>query len=409
VASVTGRTVAGFDDLATGLAALGRRSLYRRRREVDSPAGREVVVGGRTLLNFCSNDYLGLAADPRVTDAFVAGARRWGVGAGASHLVTGHTTVQHELEAALADFTGRPRALCFASGYAANTGTLQALLGRADAVFEDRLNHASLIDGGRLAGAAFHWYAHADLADLGARLAGTAGHAGRRLVVSDGTFSMDGDCADIGGLAALARQHGAWLMIDDAHGCGVLGPGGCGVVDPRVHGVDAVPVLVGTLGKAFGTAGAFVAGSEALIETLVQRARPYVYSTALPPAVAAATLASLAIARAEDWRRERLRAHVARFRAGAAALGLALLPSATPIQPVIIGDNARALALSAALDAEGVLVAAIRPPTVPAGTARLRVTFSAAHEPADIDRLLAALATALVRTGGATAAAAGGP
>jgi 8-amino-7-oxononanoate synthase len=384
-----------FDDLTDGLRALERRSLYRRRRVVATPSGREIVVDGQRLLNFCSNDYLGLAADPRVTAAFVAAAGQWGVGAGASHLVTGHTAVHHALEEALAAFTGRPRALVFASGYAANTGTINALVGRADAVFEDRLNHASLIDGGRLSGAAFHWYAHGDGADLDAHLAAAADAPGRRLVVTDGTFSMDGDCADVAGLVALARRRSAWLMVDDAHGMGVLGPRGCGVVDPAVHGVDDVPVLVGTLGKAFGTAGAFVAGSEALVETLVQRARPYIYSTALPPAVAAATLASLAIATDEEWRRERLRAHVARFRAGVAGLGCTLSPSATPIQPLVVGDAARALARSGELKARGVLVTAIRPPTVPAGTARLRVTFSAAHEAADVDRLVTALADAL--------------
>lgn len=384
----------GFDDLAGGLKALERRSLYRRRRVAASPAGREIDVDGRRLLNFCSNDYLGLAADPRVTAAFIEGARQWGVGSGASHLVTGHTAAHHALEEALADFTGRPRALLFASGYAANTGTLNALVGRADAVFEDRLNHASLIDGGRLSGAAYHWYAHADLGDLARQLRAAGSGPGRRLVVSDGTFSMDGDCADIAALAGLARSHDAWLMVDDAHGCGVLGPGGCGLVDPARFGVDDVPVLVGTLGKAFGTAGAFVAGSEALIDTLVQRARPYIYSTALPAALAAATLASLALAQDEEWRRERLRAHVARFRAGAATLGLTLLPSQTPIQPLLVGDASAALALSAALTERGVLVAAIRPPTVPAGTARLRITFSAAHEVADVDRLLEALAAA---------------
>jgi 8-amino-7-oxononanoate synthase len=390
--------VTGFDELGAGLKALQRRSLHRRRRIVAGPAGREVVVDGRRLLNFCSNDYLGLAADPRVTAAFIDAAGRWGVGSGASHLVTGHTVAHHALEEALADFTRRPRALVFASGYAANTGTINALVGRADTVFEDRLNHASLIDGGRLSGAAFHWYAHGDGADLAARLTDLGDAPGRRLIVTDGTFSMDGDCAAIGTLASLARDHGAWLMVDDAHGFGVVGAGGCGVVDPARYGCDDVPVLVGTLGKAFGTAGAFVAGSEALIETLVQRARPYIYSTALPAALAEATLASLQIARAEEWRRQRLGEHVARFRAGAAALGLGLLPSATPIQPLVVGDAARAVALSEALADHGVLVAAIRPPTVPAGTARLRVTFSAAHGADDVDRLLTALAGALEAT-----------
>jgi len=383
--------LAAFDDLTTTLGALGKRQLYRRRRVVETPPGRESVVGGRTLLNFCSNDYLGLAADPRVCAAFKAGVDRWGAGAGASHLVSGHTTAHEELEEALADFTGRPRTLLFGSGYAANLGTINALLGPGDHVFEDRLNHASLLDGGWISRAHFTWFGHADPADLEAQLVRCGDSSRRKLIVSDGTFSMDGDLCPLAGLVAAAHRHDAWLMIDDAHGCGVHGRGGCGVVDPAVHGIGDVPVLVGTLGKAFGTAGAFVAGSEALVETLIQRARNYIYTTALPSAVAVATLESLHIARAEEWRRDRLRELIARFRAGAAQLGLRLLPSATPIQPVIIGESGAALALSAALESRGVLVPAIRPPTVPAGTARLRVTFSAVHELADVDRLLGAL------------------
>jgi 8-amino-7-oxononanoate synthase len=384
--------LAAFDDLATSLAALGRRQLYRRRRTVDTPPGREIVVGGRRLLSFCSNDYLGLAADPRVAAAFRAGVDLWGAGAGASHLVSGHTAAHAALEEALADFTGRPRALLFSSGYAANVGTINALLGPGDFVFEDRLNHASLLDGGWLSRAGFAWYAHADPADLEARLTACADSPRRKLVVSDGTFSMDGDLCPLPDLVAAARRHGAWLMVDDAHGCGVHGTGGRGVVDPAVHGIDDVPVLVGTLGKAFGTAGAFVAGSEALVETLIQRARTYIYTTALPSAVAVATLESLRLAREEEWRRDRLRDLVTRFRAGAAQLGLQLLPSATPIQPLVVGESRAALDLSAALEERGILVPAIRPPTVPAGSARLRITFSAAHEPGDVDRLLEALA-----------------
>lgn len=375
------------------LAALAKKQLYRQRRTVDSPVGRELVVDGRRLLNFCSNDYLGLAADPRVSAAFKAGIDRWGVGSGASHLVSGHTAAHAELEAALAEFTGRPRALLFGSGYAANVGTLSALLGPRDQVFEDRLNHASLLDGGWLSGANFEWYAHADTADLAIRL-GAVQAGRRRLIVSDGTFSMDGDLCPLEQLVALAKQHAAWLMIDDAHGMGVHGIGGCGVVDPSRHDCSDVPVLVGTLGKAFGTAGAFVAGSETLIETLIQRARHYIYTTAMPAALAVATLESLRLAQSEAWRRERLAGHVARFREGAAQLGLQLLPSATPIQPVIIGASAATMALGAALESRGVLVGAIRQPTVPAGTARLRITFSALHESADIDSLLAALAEA---------------
>jgi 8-amino-7-oxononanoate synthase len=384
-----------FDDMPATLAALEKKHLYRRRRVVESPAGRELVVDGRRLLNFCSNDYLGLAADSRVRAAFKAGVDRWGVGSGASHLVSGHTAAHQALEVALADFTGRPRALLFGSGYAANVGTLGALLGQRDHVFEDRLNHASLLDGGWLSRANFRWFAHADMADLARELDAQPSSTARKLIVSDGTFSMDGDLCPLDRLVALARQHGAWLMIDDAHGFGVHGVQGCGVVDPARHDCSDVPVLVGTLGKAFGTAGAFVAGSETLIETLIQRSRHYIYTTAMPAAMAVATLESLRIAQAEEWRRARLAEHVAQFRHGAGQLGLQLLPSSTPIQPVIIGAAAATLQLSAALEARGVLVGAIRPPTVPAGTARLRITFSALHETADIERLLAALAEAV--------------
>jgi 8-amino-7-oxononanoate synthase len=388
---------AAFEDIPATLSALGKKHLYRQRRVVAGPAGRELVVGGRRLLNFCSNDYLGLAADPRVTAAFKAGADRWGVGSGASHLVSGHTAAHAELELALAELTGRPRALLFGSGYAANVGTISALLGQRDHVFEDRLNHASLLDGGWLSGAGFEWYDHADSADLASRLAAHRASSRRKLIVSDGTFSMDGDLCPLEQLIALAKQHGAWLMIDDAHGIGVHGAQGCGVVDPARHDGTDVPVLVGTLGKAFGTAGAFVAGSEALIELLVQRARHYIYTTAMPAALAAATLESLRIARAEEWRRMRLAEHVARFRQGAAQLGLQLLPSQTPIQPLVIGASAATLELGAALEARGVLVGVIRAPTVPAGTARLRITFSALHEPADVAQLLAALAETVRR------------
>lgn len=362
--------------------------MYRRRRLVAGPQGREILVDGRRLLNFCSNDYLGLAADPRVRDAFQEGAKRWGVGAGASHLVCGHTAAHHELELALAEFTRRPRALLFSSGYAANVGAISALLGAGDVVLEDRLNHASLLDGGRISGAEFAWYRHCDTPELAAELRSRRASGGHRLIVSDGTFSMDGDACPLRELAGVAREHGAWVMIDDAHGMGVYGPEGCGIVDPAQFGLDDVQVLVGTLGKAFGTAGAFVAASEELIELLIQRSRTYIYTTALPAAVAAATLASLQIACREEWRRERLRALVGRFRHGATQLGLHLLPSATPIQPLIVGEARTAVQLSAALEQRGLLVTAIRPPTVPVGTSRLRITFTAAHEDADVDRLL---------------------
>jgi 8-amino-7-oxononanoate synthase len=386
--------LARFRNISDRLADLRRRNMYRRRRVVESAQGREIVVDGRRLLNFCSNDYLGLAADARVCAAFEQGAQRWGVGAGASHLVCGHTQAHHELEAALADFVGRPRALLFSSGYLANMGAIGALIGVGDAVLQDRLNHASLLDGGNISRADFAWYGHCDMTDLAAQLAARRDAGGHRLVVSDGTFSMDGDCCPLRDLAVVAREHNAWLMIDDAHGLGVHGREGRGLVDPGVYGIDDVQVLVGTLGKAFGTAGAFVAGSDELVELLIQRARTYIYTTALPAAIAVATLASLAIARREEWRRERLRALIRRFRQGAAQLGLRLLASQTPIQPLIVGTPERALQLSQALEQQGLMVTAIRPPTVPAGTSRLRVTFTAAHTDEDVDRLLDALDTA---------------
>jgi 8-amino-7-oxononanoate synthase len=368
--------------------------MYRRRRVVESPQSREMVVDGRRLLNFCSNDYLGLAGDPRLSEALAAGAARWGTGSGASHLICGHTEAHHELEAALAEFTGRPRALLFSTGYAANMGAINGLLTSGDAVLEDRLNHASLLDGGWISRADFHWYEHGDTQDLDKRLSECAG-ARRKLVVSDGTFSMDGDTCLLDDVVAAAQRHDAWVMVDDAHGLGVHGRGGRGLVDPARYGTDEVPILMGTLGKAFGTFGAFVAGSDDLIELLIQKARGYVFTTALPSAVAVATLASLRIVADEEWRRERLRDHVARFRRGAEELGLSLLPSDSPIQPVVVGDPGRTVELSRALEERGMMITAIRPPTVPEGTSRLRITFTAAHEESDVDRLLAALGETL--------------
>lgn len=367
--------------------------MYRRRRVVDSPQGAELIVDGRRLLNFCSNDYLGLAGDERVRRAFKDGVDSWGVGAGASHLVCGHTSAHHALEETLADMTGRARALFFSSGYAANLGVINALVGTRDHVFEDRLNHASLLDGGWISRAGFAWYAHGDMHALDAELA--AATAGRRLVVTDGVFSMDGDCCLLDDLVTITRRHGAWLMVDDAHGFGVTGQGGCGTVDPARYGTGEVPVLMATLGKAVGTSGAFVAGEEDLIEFLIQRARNYIYTTALPAAVAAATLESLKIVTAEGWRRTHLTDLIGRFRAGMQAAGFALPPSTTPIQPVIVGAAETALALSRTLEERGFLITAIRPPTVPAGTARLRITLTAGHDADDVDRLVAALADAL--------------
>jgi len=374
--------------LCAALAARRARNLYRRRLTLESPQGASVRVGDSPCINFSSNDYLGLAAHPEVIAAFAAAARRWGVGSGAAHLISGHSHEHQALEEELAAFTGRPRALLFSTGYMANMGTINALAGSGDLVVQDRLNHASLLDGGFLCRARFERYPHADL-EASASLLSLAG--GRRLLVTDGVFSMDGDLAPLPELAALADRHGAWLMVDDAHGFGVLGANGGGSVEQFALDIDQVPILVGTLGKAFGTFGAFVAGSEALIETLIQFARTYIYTTALPPAVAAATRASLRLVRAERWRREHLGKLIARFRAGAEALAIPLLPSTTPIQPVPIGDPKRTQAIATRLLEAGFLVGGIRPPTVPAGSARLRIALSAAHAEAQIDGLLHAL------------------
>ncbi|MEJ2530992.1 MAG: 8-amino-7-oxononanoate synthase [Halioglobus sp.] len=373
-------------------AALDERraqGLLRRRLTLESAQGPLVRTGGREYLNFCSNDYLGLAAHPAVIEALRRGAADYGVGSGASHLVCGHSRPHHQLEEALAAFTGRPRALLFSSGYMANTGILTTLLQRGDSVFEDRLNHASLLDGGLHSGARFHRFAHNDVGALERKLAGASG---LRLVVVDGVFSMDGDTAPLARLAASCARHDAWLMVDDAHGFGVLGERGAGSTEAAGLDETAVPVLMATLGKALGTAGAFVAGSELLIESLVQQARNYIYTTALPPAVAVASLASLQLLQTESWRRGHLAALVARFRRGAAQLDLPLLESASAVQPLLVGDAGRAVALSDRLRERGLLVSAIRPPTVPRGTSRLRITLSAAHSEAQVDRLLAELA-----------------
>lgn len=355
------------------------------------------MVNGRSLLAFCSNDYLGLVGEPRVSEAFKQGANRYGVGSGAAHLVSGHSTEHHALEEELAVFTGRERALLFSTGYMANLGAISALLGRKDAIFEDKLNHASLLDGGRLSGAKLLRFRHNDLDHLQARLqANTAAH---KLIAVDGVFSMDGDLAPLPELVEIARRRDAWLMVDDAHGLGCLGASGAGCVEHFGLNAQQVPILMGTLGKSFGTFGAFVAGSEALIETLIQFSRTYIYTTALPPAVAAATRVSLRLLQEEHWRRDQLRTLIDHFRVGAEQLGLPCGASMSPIQPLIVGDEKRALAISSALMEQGIWVTAIRPPTVPIGTARLRITFSAAHSVSDVDRLLEALSVAMTRCG----------
>jgi len=363
--------------------------LYRTRLNVASGCSSTLSVEGRSLINFCSNDYLGLAGHPDIGLALKQAADVYGTGSGASHLVSGHSVVHHKLEEQLAEYTGRPRALLFSTGYMANIGAINALIGRRDLVLQDQLNHASLLDGGRLSQADFQRYKHVDMASLEQRLEQSS--AERKLIVTDGVFSMDGNLAPLREISRLAEKHSAWLMVDDAHGVGVLGQQGGGLVEELNMTVGQVPVLVGTLGKSFGTFGAFVAGSEALIETLIQFSRSYIYTTALPPAIAAATLASLKIVREESWRRDRLVQLVARFRRGAQQIGLQLAESNTPIQPVLINNDEKVMQVGQQLRAAGFLVGAIRPPTVPVGTGRLRITFSANHSEEQVDQLVAAL------------------
>ena len=370
------------------LAELEQRGLRRRRRVLESPQGARVTVEGREYLAFCSNDYLGLASHPALIEAAREGAARHGVGAGASHLILGHCAAHHALEEALAAFVGMPRALLFSTGYMANIGVVAALVGREDAVFADRLNHASLNDAALLSRAGFKRYSHLDLTALERLLA--ASKARRKLVVTDAVFSMDGDVAAVPELIALAERYGAWLLLDDAHGFGVLGREGRGVL---AHFDAASPrvIYMATLGKAAGVFGAFVAGSAELVETLAQRARSYVYTTAAPPLLSVALMKSLDLIRDEEWRRDRLRNLVQRLRAHLKLGRWRLMPSQTAIQPLVIGSNDEAVAVSEALAREGLLVPAIRPPTVPQGTARLRISLSAAHELADVERLADAL------------------
>jgi 8-amino-7-oxononanoate synthase len=355
--------------------------------------GAIAIVDGRERLVFCSNDYQGLAHEPRVTEAFREAAARHGVGSGASHLITGHGAEHHALEEELASFTRRERALLFSTGYMANLGVVAGLAGRGDEVLEDRLNHASLLDAGLLSGARFARYPHADAGALEHKLEQPG--EGTRLVITDGVFSMDGDLAPLDALAASCARHRAWLIVDDAHGLGVLGVHGRGTLEHFALDSSSVPVLVGTLGKAFGTFGAFVAGDGELVEYLIQKARTYIYTTALPPAVAAATRKALQLAQEESWRREQVRARVAAFRDAAHHAGLELGRSLTPIQPIILGSAARALAASDALWQQGIWVTAIRPPTVPEGSARLRITLSASHTEDEVMRLVETLAAVL--------------
>jgi 8-amino-7-oxononanoate synthase len=378
-----------LQSLAARVEERQRAGLLRRARTLDAARGVHIAVDGRELINFCSNDYLGLAQDPRITRALQEAANDCGVGSTAAHLVCGHRREHARLEEALCEWTGRDAAILFSSGWLANLGAMQALLDRDAVCVQDKLNHASLLDAAKLAGAALKRYPHRDVAGAERQLAAAGEHPA--LLATDGVFSMDGDVAPLRELATLCKRDGATLMVDDAHGLGILGARGAGSVAEAGLAEHDVPLLMATLGKALGCAGAFVAGSRALVEGLTQFARTFVYTTAMPPALAAATCEAVHIARREDWRREKLRALIARFRSGAMELGLPLADSVTAIQPIVLGDAARTVAASISLEGRGFLVTAIRPPTVPAGSARLRVTLSAAHEEQDVDRLLDAL------------------
>jgi 8-amino-7-oxononanoate synthase len=388
-------------EIRAALAHLDREHLRRTRRTIDAfrEHGSRVatIIDGQTVVDFSSNDYLGLARHPAVAAAMSECAERLGAGSGASHLVTGHGTEHGRLEEELAAFTGRERALLFSTGYMANLAVITTLAGRGETVLLDRLSHASLIDAGLLSGARFKRYAHADAVAAETALSDHARSAA--VVATDGVFSMDGDVGPLNALARASRAHDAWLVVDDAHGLGVVGTHGRGTVELFGLDADAVPVLVGTLGKAFGSFGAFVAGSAELIELFVQRARSYIYTTALPQPVAAASRKALEIAQRETWRRERVLALTARFRAAASARGLPLLATETltPIQPVVLGSAEATLAAQKSLFAAGYCVVAIRQPTVPRDSARLRVTLSAAHTEEQVDGLVEAMCRACAR------------
>ncbi|HET7925567.1 MAG TPA: 8-amino-7-oxononanoate synthase [Rhodanobacteraceae bacterium] len=368
-------------------------SLVRRLRAVEAFDGARVQISGKRLLNFASNDYLGLAQHPALRDALIGAASRCGVGATAAPLLGGRREEHAALEDALARWTGRERALLFSDGWAANLGTIAALLERDDVCVEDKLNHASLIDAARLAGCELKRYPHADIDGARRQLESRPDTAA--ILATDGVFSMDGDVAPLAELASLCREQRATLMVDDAHGLGVLGPDGAGSVAEAALAQDDAPILMATLGKALGVAGAFVAGSAALIDALVQGARTFIYATAMPPALAASACAAVDIARFESWRRDRLSRLIAHFRSAAGARGLTLLPSRTPIQPLVIGASDTALAIAAKLEDAGFYVPAIRPPTVPDGKARLRITLTALHAETDVERLVDAIAGAL--------------
>ena len=390
-------SVSRIHDLNARLEELKSRGLYRVRRKLDGPQGAMIRIQGRTFLNFCSNDYLGLANDSRMIAALQQGAEEYGVGSGASQLVCGHSSAHAALETELAAFTGRERALVFGSGYLANLSLVTAFCsGRGNTVVQDRLCHASLIDGALLSRARFKRYPHKDTQSLDSMLERTQGV--KKLVLTDGIFSMDGDIAPLEDLSRVCDRRDAFLAVDDAHGFGVLGNTGRGTLEQLGLGQAEVPALMGTFGKALGAYGAFIAGAAEFIELLVQKARPYIYTTALPPAIAVAVSEGLRIMGEETWRRDSLQLLIREFRRGAMQLGLPLLPSDTPIQPLIIGEAGRSVEVSEKLFDKGVLVTAIRPPTVPEHTSRLRIALSAAHKLEHVSVLLEALSYAIGQT-----------
>ncbi len=377
-----------FNELQNDLNERASLGLLRQRRMLQSPQGPHITVDGKSCLSFCSNDYLGLANHPQLIAALQQGAQQHGVGAGAAHLVSGHGATHHQLEHELAAFVGKPAALLFSTGYMANLGVVQALVGKGDTVFADKFNHASLNDAMLLSRASVKRYRHNDVAQL-AQFMEQAG-SGRKLVITDAVFSMDGDLAPLPELLALCERHDAWLLIDDAHGFGVLGAQGRGSL--AHFGIASERVIcMATLGKAAGVFGAFVAAEQAVIDTLVNHARSYVYTTATPPALASALLESLRQIEQGDGLRGHLHQLIAQLRSGLRGLPWHLMPSATAIQPLLVGDNRAALDLSEKLRERGIWVAAIRPPTVPQGTARLRITLSAAHRAAEVTRLIETL------------------
>lgn len=376
------------DAVKKRIKALSQNDLMRARHAHDTPQGPVIRLDGKNLVNFCSNDYLGLANHPSLVAAMKEGLDRYGVGSGASQLICGYTTAHERLEECLCEFTNRESAILFSSGYLANLAIVNTLLDRHDTVIGDKLNHASMIDAAKLSRASFRRYLHADINSLCSLLRGSTG---KKMVMTDGVFSMDGDIAPLPELAKTCMEVSAWLVVDDAHGFGVLGENGGGIVEQSGLSTKEIPILMATFGKALGTSGAFIAGDKEVMDLFVQSARTLIYTTASPPALAYATIRALKIIREESWRREHLQKLIGRFTNGAKQLSLPVMNSSTAIQPLLIGSAGKTLNTSKKLFEKGFCVTAIRPPTVPRGTSRLRITLTAAHSEEQVDRLLDAL------------------